>query len=97
VPALIVPRNHSRSEQQIRAASLAQAGYLDRHDIGTLTPAVLAAWLAQSLGTEVDRQLAHLDGLARVPQLAAALLQPVLQPAGSRAQTIREGAARAAV
>jgi predicted glycosyltransferase len=97
VPALIVPRNHSRSEQQIRAASLADAGYLDRHDISTLTPAILAAWLAQSLGTEVDRRPAHLNGLARVPQLAAALLQPVLQPASSRTGTVREGAANVAV
>jgi predicted glycosyltransferase len=97
VPALIVPRNHSRSEQQIRAASLADAGYLDCRDISTLTPAILAGWLAQSIGTEVDRRLAQLNGLARVPQLAAALLQPILQPARSRTGTIREAAAHVAV
>lgn len=97
VPALIVPRNHSRAEQQIRAASLADAGYLDRHDINTLTPAILEAWLARSLGTEVDRGMAQLNGLARVPQLAAALLQPILQSANSRTETIREGVAHVAV
>ncbi|WP_229995389.1 glycosyltransferase [Arthrobacter sp. Bi26] len=77
VPALIVPRTQSRAEQQIRAASLAAAGYLEQHDIGTLTPEILAGWLAARLGTTVDRRRAVLDGLIRVPQLAAELLQPL--------------------
>jgi predicted glycosyltransferase len=76
VPALIVPRTQSRAEQRIRAASLAAAGYLEQHDIGTLTPEILAGWLAARLGTTVDRRRAVLDGLIRVPQLAAELLQP---------------------
>ena len=42
VPALIVPRTQSRAEQRIRAASLAAAGYLEQHEIGTLTPEILA-------------------------------------------------------
>lgn len=79
VPALIVPRIQSRAEQRIRAASLAKAGYLDQHDIGTLTPEFLAGWLAARLGTTVDRRQAVLDGLIRVPQLAAELLRPVFQ------------------
>jgi len=90
VPALIVPRTHPRSEQRIRAASLASAGYLEYHEIAALTPAVLSGWLASRLGTSVDRRKARLDGLIRVPQLAAELLQPF---AGSE----REGAAHAAV
>jgi predicted glycosyltransferase len=77
VPALIVPRTQSRAEQRIRAASLAAAGYLEQHDIGTLTPEILAGWLAARLGTTVDRRRAVLDGLIRVPQLAAELLQPL--------------------
>ena len=77
VPALIVPRTQSRAEQRIRAASLAAAGYLEQHDIGTLTPEILAGWLASRLGTTVDRRRAVLDGLVRVPQLAAELLQPL--------------------
>jgi predicted glycosyltransferase len=77
VPALIVPRTQSRAEQRIRAASLAAAGYLEQHDIGTLTPEGLAGWLAARLGTTVDRRRAVLDGLIRVPQLAAELLQPL--------------------
>jgi predicted glycosyltransferase len=77
VPALIVPRVQSRAEQRIRAASLTAAGYLEQHDIGTLTPEILAGWLAARLGTTVDRRRAVLDGLVRVPQLAAELLQPL--------------------
>jgi predicted glycosyltransferase len=77
VPALIVPRTQSRAEQRIRAASLAAAGYLEQHDIGTLTPESLAGWLTARLGTTVDRRRAVLDGLIRVPQLAAELLQPL--------------------
>lgn len=80
VPALIVPRTQSRAEQRIRAASLSAAGYLEQHEIGTLTPAVLAEWLASRLGTTVDRRRAVLDGLVRVPQLAAELLQPKADP-----------------
>ncbi|MET4096861.1 glycosyltransferase [Arthrobacter sp. UYCu712] len=75
VPALIVPRTESRAEQRIRATCLADAGYLEQHEIGTLTPEILADWLATRLGSTVDRRRAVLDGLIRVPQLAAALLQ----------------------
>lgn len=95
VPALIVPRIQSRAEQRIRAASLAKAGYLDQHDIGTLTPEFLTGWLAARLGTTVDRRQAVLDGLIRVPQLAAELLRPVFQAddvavtAGSKAGVSR--------
>jgi predicted glycosyltransferase len=77
VPALIVPRTQSRAEQRIRAASLAAAGYLEQHEIDTLTPEILAAWLAARIGTTVDRRRAVLDGLIRVPQLAAELLRPL--------------------
>ncbi|MFE4544375.1 glycosyltransferase family protein [Arthrobacter sp. NPDC056727] len=97
VPALIVPRTQSRSEQRIRAASLASAGYLEYHEIGTLTPAILSGWLATRLGTRVDRRKARLDGLVRVPQLAAELLQPLVPAASTATGSEREGAAHAAV
>jgi predicted glycosyltransferase len=98
VPALIVPRAQSRAEQRIRAASLAKAGYLEQHEISTLTPAILAGWLATRLGTTVDRRRAVLDGLMRVPQLAAELMQPVLETAKSGLEaTSKESAGRVAV
>jgi predicted glycosyltransferase len=98
VPALIVPRIHARSEQRIRAASLASAGYLEYREINTLTPGILSGWLVRRLGTRVDRRQARLDGLVRVPQLAAALLQPLLRgEASSAASSSREGAAHAAI
>lgn len=97
VPALIVPRNQSRAEQRIRARGLARAGYLDQHDIATLTPEFLSGWLAARLGTTVDRRRAVLDGLIRVPQLAAELLRPVFQAAGVEAAAAKDGAARVAV
>ncbi|MFE5839782.1 glycosyltransferase family protein [Arthrobacter sp. NPDC056493] len=80
VPALVVPRDHSRGEQRIRAASLAAAGYLEQHELASLTSDALAAWLADRAGTRVDRRGAQLNGLSRVPGLAADLLKaPVLQ------------------
>ncbi|MBT2551635.1 glycosyltransferase family protein [Arthrobacter sp. ISL-5] len=98
VPALIVPRTESRAEQRIRAESLAAAGYLEHRDIGTLTPAILADWLVKRLGTKVDRRRAQLNGLVRVPQLAAGLLLPVLESTGTRPLGhIREGAAHVAI
>jgi predicted glycosyltransferase len=98
VPALIVPRTEPRSEQRIRAESLAAAGYLEHRDIGTLTPADLAGWLAKRLGTKVDRRRAQLNGLVRVPQLAAGLLLPVLNSGGTRPlDHIREGVAHVAI
>lgn len=102
VPALIVPRTESRAEQRIRADSLTKAGYLEQRDIGTLTPEVLSGWLAARLGTSVDRRRAVLDGLIRVPQLAAELLQPAIAagaPANvtAVAAATKGGAARVAV
>jgi predicted glycosyltransferase len=90
IPALIVPRTQSRAEQRIRAASLAEAGYLEQHDVGTLTPEFLAGWLASRFGTTVDRRRAVLDGLVRVPQLAAELLEPLANADQSNAD--RSGA-----
>lgn len=98
VPALIVPRSEARAEQRIRATSLADAGYLEHHEIGTLTPDILAAWLAARLGTRVDRRRALLNGLIRVPQLAAELLQAVPQSNERRqAAAVKESARRVAV
>ena len=96
VPALIVPRTQSRAEQRIRATSLAAAGYLEQHEISTLTPEILAGWLASRLGTTVDRRRAVLDGLIRVPQLAAELLQPLVVADQIRADQVSTDRFRAA-
>jgi predicted glycosyltransferase len=98
VPALIVPRSQPRAEQRIRAASLAKAGYLEYCELGSLTPEILAGWLAARLGTRVDRRRAHLNGLIRVPQLAAELLQAVPQADGRpQAAVMKESGRRVAV
>ncbi|QDY91723.1 hypothetical protein E7Y32_07080 [Arthrobacter sp. UKPF54-2] len=98
VPALIVPRTEAREEQRIRAESLAAAGYLEHQDIGTLTPEIFGGWLAARLGAAVDRRRAVLDGLIRVPQLAAELLQPLFRPKSSvPALDPKESASRVAV
>jgi predicted glycosyltransferase len=98
VPALIVPRNQSRAEQLIRAKSLADAGYVDHREVAELTPSFLAGWLADRLGTRVDRRRALLNGLIRVPQLAAELLQPDPQAEGRpHAHLVKESHGRVAV
>lgn len=98
VPALIVPRIQSRAEQRIRASSLAKAGFLDQHEIGTLTPEFLADWLATRLGTTVDRRQVVLDGLIRVPQLAAELLRPLFEADDvEAAETAKDSVSRVAV
>ena len=91
-----------QAEQRIRADSLTKAGYLEQRDIGTLTPEILSGWLEARLGTSVDRRRAVLDGLIRVPQLAAELLQPAIAagaPANVAAVAVarKGGATRVAV
>ncbi|MEO5780950.1 MULTISPECIES: glycosyltransferase family protein [Arthrobacter] len=98
VPALLVPRTQARAEQRIRAASMVKAGYLEQQEISTLTPDILAGWLAARLGTTVDRRRAMLNGLIRVPQLAAELLQPLVGAAESASSApAMEEAGRVAV
>lgn len=77
VPALIVPRTMARAEQRIRAHSLAHAGFVDVHEISSLTPDILHDWLLRKAGTAIDRSGIRLDGLSCLPRLAAALFDPV--------------------
>ncbi|WP_395796531.1 glycosyltransferase [Arthrobacter sp. FW306-04-A] len=76
VPALIVPRTLARAEQRIRAQSLARAGFVDVHEISSLTPDILHDWLLRRAGTAIDRSGIRLDGLSCLPRLAAALFDP---------------------
>lgn len=72
---LLVPRTAPRAEQLVRARSLERLGLVDVLEPDVADPARLGRWLGGRVtprpprGHEVD-----LDGLARVPRLAAALL-----------------------
>ncbi|MCU0492896.1 MAG: hypothetical protein MUD01_14995 [Chloroflexaceae bacterium] len=73
--ALIVPRDHPRSEQLIRAERLQSLNLLSMLRPDDLTPAALSAWLARDLpAPHVHRQL-DMDGLARLPLLLAETLR----------------------
>jgi predicted glycosyltransferase len=74
-PALIVPRVRPRQEQLLRAARLAALGLLDMIHPDALTPAGLAAWIADAV-TRAPAPLDALDmgGLERVQMLADAAL-----------------------
>ncbi len=76
VPALIVPRVHPRREQLIRADRLAALGALDVAHPEGLTVEGLGAWLDRAVHgrTARPRRPMDLEGLARLPGLAAALL-----------------------
>lgn len=77
VPTLLAPRLTPRAEQLVRAARLSDLDLVDVVEPHELTPATVAAWTAAAVaagpptGAPVD-----LDGLARVPELATALLAP---------------------
>ncbi|GGG54898.1 glycosyl transferase [Kocuria dechangensis] len=73
-PALVVPREHPRQEQLIRARALQAHGAVDVLTADALTSAALSAWLHRVVGTVQLRRHLALDGLAAVPGLAAGLL-----------------------
>ncbi|MEQ3553100.1 hypothetical protein WIS52_21745 [Pseudonocardia nematodicida] len=73
-PALIVPRAVPRAEQVVRARRLSELGAVDDADPADLSPALLGRWLAGAIGTRTPRDGLDLDGLARVPALAAELV-----------------------
>lgn len=72
---LLVPRTHPRMEQAIRAKFLEEAGLADVLDSAQLTPPALTGWLAEAVTRrETSSADFDLDGLARIPALAARLL-----------------------
>ncbi|MDO5534192.1 MAG: glycosyltransferase [Propionibacteriaceae bacterium] len=73
-PALVVPREHPRTEQLIRARDLASVGALDVLREPYLTPEAIGAWLTHAVARRVDRSRIERDGLTTVPHLAARLL-----------------------
>ncbi|MHA6508104.1 glycosyltransferase family protein [Tessaracoccus sp. MC1627] len=73
-PALLVPREQPRTEQLIRARSMARAGAADLLRAGHATPAALGSWAADAVHRRVDRSGIRLDGLAVTAGYAATLL-----------------------
>lgn len=74
-PMLIVPRVGPRAEQLVRAVALARRGVADIMLPRDLHPAALAGWLDRAVCTRAERSaFVDLDGLARVPELLAALI-----------------------
>ncbi|MFC7621887.1 glycosyltransferase family protein [Microlunatus sp. GCM10028923] len=78
-PALLVPRIRPRAEQLIRAERFAGRGLVDLLPPDRLSPARLADWLASAVAGSAQATLrsstaVRLDGLARIPELADALL-----------------------
>ncbi|WP_027286619.1 glycosyltransferase family protein [Ruania albidiflava] len=74
-PALVVPRTVPRLEQAVRAAALAQVGWVDTLHPDDLSPARIGTWLSRTV-TRPRRMLGQidLDGLVHLRQRAEALL-----------------------
>jgi predicted glycosyltransferase len=73
-PALVVPRARPRTEQTVRAERLSQAGWVDMLPAAGATPRRIGRWLSRSLhATRRPRRAIDLDGLVRIPRLAAQL------------------------
>lgn len=73
-PSLVVPRVQPRAEQILRAERLAARGVLDFIHPRDLSPAALGEWMASPRPEETSRAPIDLDGLARVRELAEAVL-----------------------
>ncbi|MGI6877491.1 glycosyltransferase family protein [Microbacterium sp. gxy059] len=78
-PALVAPRRQRRAEQGIRAGALERAGAIEILSPWDVSPAAIGRWLSANAGRSVSRAAVALDGLARIPDLAAAtrLRKPV--------------------
>lgn len=75
-PALLVPRTSPRLEQLIRARRLTELGATDLMPLDRLAVADLASWIDQAVdrGPVTERAQLDLDGLGRLPAVAARLL-----------------------
>jgi predicted glycosyltransferase len=75
--ALIVPRVNPEPEQWIRAERLHDLGLVEMLHPDELSGRALTNWIARDLGPPPDaRSRIDLDGLTRIPALAAELLGP---------------------
>ncbi|HLR96936.1 MAG TPA: glycosyltransferase [Jiangellaceae bacterium] len=76
-PLLIVPRVRPRTEQLVRATALARMDAVDVVHPDVLTPLHVQTWATHAVTSAGrPRQALDLDGLTRLPDLAAALLEP---------------------
>ncbi|HET7326556.1 MAG TPA: glycosyltransferase [Nocardioidaceae bacterium] len=76
VPSLLVPRTTPRTEQAVRAERLRRAAQIDVAAIASISAADVTEWLGGALRCRRSgRSPFDLDGLARVPRLADALLE----------------------
>ncbi|RGE24270.1 glycosyltransferase family protein [Leucobacter sp. wl10] len=73
-PALVAPRVQRRDEQRIRAGALARIGAIEALSPWQTGPEEIGDWFAQNAGRRTARTGLALDGLARIPVLAAELL-----------------------
>lgn len=75
-PLLIVPRVRPRTEQLVRATALARTDAVDVVHPDVLTPLHLQTWATHAVtSARRPRQGLDLEGLTRLPDLAAALLE----------------------
>ncbi len=73
---LIVPRTKPRREQIIRAQRFRDLGLLDMLEPERLSPQALSAWMAAELAPLRLEGKLDLNGLERLPTLAAEILRP---------------------
>lgn len=88
--ALIVPRVKPRQEQIIRAKRLRDMGLIDLLEIDRLAPEALTQWMARDLAPMRLNGSLNLDGLERLPELAAEVLE-ASAPARASKVTISGG------
>jgi len=79
-PGLIVPRVRPRLEQAIRAEALAARTHLTLLRLDVADAAALTGWLARAVKQPDLPHTIDLDGLARVPGLAADLVDAMPLP-----------------
>lgn len=82
--ALVVPRDRPRLEQTIRARCLQALGLLDCIGVDQLNPRFLSEWLNADAPVAPARELIDFDGLKRIPELVAGLLDEQAVPRPQR-------------
>lgn len=83
-PALVIPREHPRQEQRIRAEALAQHSALEWMATEDASPEKISAWLEKVLGTKTPRTTIALDGLSLISELANQALEAVHAESGQK-------------